>query len=195
MTSFIDANFDCPLDLVRALASRARTRPARRVRQAGQEGRLVLRRRAAATHLQLPVDVRRAGPVRGARPVRRHHLHGLRRRGVRARGRHAPDGRRAGRRGREGRGRHPLLVAGHAHRPRFERPRDRRGDRRIESGSPPTPSCATPTCRSPTGSCSTGSTRRGLPGRASTRRRACCGSRGQRAPAGRGQPPQHPLRR
>ena len=38
-----------------------------------------LRRRAPAPPLQLPVDVRRAGPVRGARRVRRDHLHGHRR--------------------------------------------------------------------------------------------------------------------
>ena len=38
--------------------------------------RLVLRRRAAAAHLQLPVDVRRPRAVRGPRPLRRHHLHG-----------------------------------------------------------------------------------------------------------------------
>ena len=53
-----------------AVAAGPRTRAARRLRQARQEGRVVLRRRAAAADLQLPVDVRRAGAVRGAGPVR-----------------------------------------------------------------------------------------------------------------------------
>ena len=49
----------------------------------------LLRRRAAAAPLQLPGDVRRAGAVRGARPLRRHHLHGHGRRRLRPRRRHA----------------------------------------------------------------------------------------------------------
>ena len=46
---------------VEAVARRARTDQARRIRQPGQEGRVVLRRRTPAADLQLPVDVRRAG--------------------------------------------------------------------------------------------------------------------------------------
>ena len=132
-----------------AVAGRARDPEDGRVRQARQEGRLVLRRSTTPADLQLPVDVRRVGPVRGARDLRRHHVHGLGAGCVRARGRHAPDGGRSRRSGRAGRRHDPLLVAGVAHRAPLERfdpwcPardgrrfRTRRGRRgRVQSRSP-----------------------------------------------------------
>ena len=74
--------------------ARARARPPRCLRPAGDAVAGVLRRRAAAADLQLPGDVRRPRPLRGARDVRRHHLHGHRQRRVRPRRRHARAARR-----------------------------------------------------------------------------------------------------
>ena len=71
----------------------------------GKRVAIVLRRRAPAADLLVPVDVRRAGAVRGAGALRGDHVHGLGRGRVRPRGRHAPYGVGPGRSGREGRGR------------------------------------------------------------------------------------------
>ena len=98
MPNFIDTDFDSALDLVRPLAGRPAPRPPRRVRPARPQGGLVLRRRAAAADLQVPVDVRRRGAVRGAGAVRRDHVHGLDRGRVRARRRDARHGDRPRRR-------------------------------------------------------------------------------------------------
>jgi hypothetical protein len=111
MDSFIDANFNSPLDLVKPWKS-GLDWSARRLRQARQEGGVVLRRRAPAADLQLPVDVRRPRPLRGARALRRDHLHGLGRGRLRPRGRHAHDGGGARRGGQRGRRRDPVRLAG-----------------------------------------------------------------------------------
>ena len=103
MPRFIERSYDSPLDLASPLG------PALELVRLGGFRRLakvvvgLLRRRAAPAHLQLPVDVRRPGALRGARALRGDHLHGHRQRRVRARGRHARasggagHGRRAGR--------------------------------------------------------------------------------------------------
>jgi hypothetical protein len=133
-----------------ALEVRPRTRQAGRFRQARQEGGVVLRRRAPAAHLQLPVDVRRPRAVRGARAVRRDHLHGLRRGRVRPRGWHAHDGRRPGRRSHRRRRRDPLLVAGHPHPAQATAAPSPVSRSAAPNGSTPTPWCATSTSPSPT---------------------------------------------
>ena len=99
MPNFIDRNFDSPLDLLsspRALAQLLRL---------GAFGRLgaAVRRRfarpAAAPAVQLPGHVRRARAGRGARALRRDHLHGQHRGRLVPRGRDArrTDGHGAGR--------------------------------------------------------------------------------------------------
>ena len=69
-------------------AARPGARPRAARRRSGASRRTVarrLRRRSAAPHLQLPVALRRAGALRGARPLRGHHLHGRGQRRRRAR--------------------------------------------------------------------------------------------------------------
>ena len=56
----------------------AAPRAPRRLRPARPQGGVVLRRRAPAADLRLPVDVRRRRAVRGAGAVRGHHVHGHR---------------------------------------------------------------------------------------------------------------------
>ena len=114
-----------------ALARRSRAGQARRVRTARQEGRLVLRRRAAPPDLHVPVDVRRSRPVRSPRALCRDHLHGLGPRGLRARRRHAHDRHGSRGRGHGGRRRHPARHSRHVDHARRRRQRHRRrGGRR-----------------------------------------------------------------
>ena len=89
MPHFIDRNFDSPLDLLASPAGGGQAAPARRLRPARRRGAPALRRPAAAPAVQLPGHVRRPGPRRGARDLRRDHLHGQHRGRLVPRRRHA----------------------------------------------------------------------------------------------------------
>ena len=166
----------------------------------GAGGGLATSTTTACSDLQLPVDVRRPRPVPGARPLLRHHLHGLGRGRVLPRGRHARRARRPGRGGREGRASSSATASTVD---RIVLGRDRRGrvrgvrlDADGELRRRPTPSCATPTSPSPTGRCSPGSKRRRRARRghySPSLRVWHAGVRGRAA--GRTAAPQHPLRR
>ena len=110
MPHFIERNHDGPLDLVRPLGPAARPGAARRVRPARRGGGAPVPRRAAAAAAQLPVALRRPGALRGARPVRGHHLHGRGQRRRRPGGRDARAPRGPGHRG--GQGRRPAALRG-----------------------------------------------------------------------------------
>ena len=128
-------------------------RPARRPRAVGRAAEAVvgrgrvLRRRAAAEAVLVPVDVRRAVAVRRAGGLRRHHLHGHRGGGVLPRGRHERRRSRAGV-GRLGRGSDDAVRVRRSSGSCAGRPAlcGACGSPTARS-SPPTPSCATPTCR------------------------------------------------
>ncbi len=160
------------------------------------ERRTPLRRRPPAPPLHLPVDVRRAGPVRGPRRVRRDHLHGH---GARGGGRRRWDARRAAGARRRGGGRRrdvPLRHAGRAdpvarrrHRPgRRRRARRRRADRYRRRGGQPRPAGGVrhPAARTARTAC-------GAPREVLAVRRRLARRRARR-PAARRRPPQHPLR-
>ena len=161
--------------------ARARAPPPRRLPPARAEGRRApLRRRAAAAPLQLPVDVRRPGPARGARPLRRHHLHGHRERRLRPRGRHARAARwRWPRRRAGGRRRSATATASIASSCRT----GTTGAGRAACASPtascsrPTRSSPTPTSPSPTGPCCPGlAAAARWPAAATTPPRPSCGT-------------------
>ncbi len=151
MKDFIDRNIDSPVR-----PAHAEPGPAgrdRRLPQARAQGRAsYLKDPRTQRVLSLPVDVRRAQPVRRAGHLRGDRLHGLGRRRVLPQGRHARRAAGAGRRGREAR-RGAALRHDRQPGARRARPGGRRRDRPTASGSPPTSSCSTPTCRSPTASC------------------------------------------
>ena len=160
--------------------------------------RAALRRRAPPAHLQLPVDVRRPGAVRGARDLRGHHLHGHRQRRVRPRRRHARAARGAGR----PRPRRPgprsatttpveriLLARGHL------RARSAASASPAARWSPPTPWWPTPTSPSPTARSSRARRRRGRLGAGDYSPSAVVWHVGVRGrPAAGRRAPQHPLR-
>ena len=153
MPNFIDANFDSPLDLAGRRPPALRPAAPGWLRAAVEGGGPLLRRSPAATDLHLPVDVRRAGALRGARPLRRHHLHGLRRGCVLPRWRDARRPHRAGRRRPSKAGvEFRYGVTGRPHPAR--RTARRAGSRAYGSATArccdATRWCATPTCRWPT---------------------------------------------
>ena len=177
MASFIDANFDSPLDLVKPW------RAGLELVKLGGFGNLGKKVASFFDDERLrgssvPVDVRRARPVRSARALRRDHLHGLGRGRVRARGRHAHDGHGSRRRGRAGRRRHPATTLPVTS---ITRAADGSVTGVVVDGDGTSPADAV-VCNAdlpvayrellPT------STPRGSPAAASTRRRVCCGSPG-----------------
>ena len=170
MPNFIERNFDSPARP--GLAARAG--PRRSCASAAsaswrRRSAPLLRRRAAAPHLHLPGDVRRAGALRGPGPLRRHHLHGHRQRRVHPRGRHA---RAPGGAGRGGRARpgvefrydtpveRILLRRGHRG-PRHRRAAGGRRARRRRRRRVPTPTCRSPTARCSPGIAAAAAARRG----------------------------------
>ena len=112
MQDFIDRNIDSPLDLL--------TPNLARLVAIGGFGRLApkvesyLQGPAHAAGPVVPVDVRRAEPVRRAGHLRGHRLHGLRRRRLLPEGRHARRPAGARRRGGEARRGAPLRHDRHA---------------------------------------------------------------------------------
>ena len=169
MRDFIDRNIDSPLGPAAAVRS-----PGSR-RSAASAGS---RRRSRGTCsdprtqrvFSLPGDVRRAVPVRRARALRGHRLHGLGRRRVLPARRHARACPRAGRRGREARRRDPLRPPRSTGSSSRAAARRAVHHRRRRAGRLPTSWCSTPTCPSRTASCSAAS--RGGRGGCATRRPA-----------------------
>ncbi len=151
MRDFIDRNIDSPLDLLtpdlaRLAALGGFRRLAPKVAQYLKDDR-------TAAGLLVPVDVRRALAVRRARDLRRHRLHGLRRRRVLPARRHA----------RAARGRWPARrrsTAWSSGTARRSTPSSGAASRAVAvhtGGGERVPcdaSCSTPTCPSPTGTCS-----------------------------------------
>ena len=197
MAHFIDRNFDSALDLVRPLRPGADAGAPRGLPAPRHERRTALRRRPPPPPLHLPVDVRRAGPVRGPRRVRRDHLHGH---GARGRGRRRWDARRAAGARRRGVGRRrdvPLRHAGRADPAarRRRRPGRRRRARRRRADRRPTSWWPTPTCRWRTTPCSPVFGRRVRRAAGGSRRRRSCGTPVGASPCRPGAAAsQHPLR-
>ena len=155
MKDFIDRNIDSPFDLLTpepgAAGGDGRLPPA------GAEDRGVPQGPPDPADLLLPVAVRRTQPARRLRDLLDHRLHGLRRRGLLPRGRHARRAPRPGRRGREARRGHPLLHRGgprrDARRSRRGRPHRRRRAHRVRRRrAQPRPPGGTPRPARPAGS-------------------------------------------